>query len=318
MTGKHLKKYTYDISLDEGVGAKLVSWVTGLMVFFVTLTLALNFGLSSVVGVWVNGLSGTLTIEIKPPLSPADGGKITPQSQRAFEDSIRNVLAMLKSNPAVKTARQLSEPEIKDLIEPWLGQDSASGSGNAGNTALDAIPLPALIDIKLAPDADIGKLRTSLKLIEPDATIDNQDGALNNVKTLVGTASLFMLLLTAVIIALAIVTISGIVRSKLLIHQSEVETLHLIGASDEYIARQFRQHTLRGTLRGALAGLGCMLLTMLVIGAVTHTIESSFLPHLKLMPLQWAALLLLPLVSGSLIAHLTAQATVLKELSRLP
>ena len=257
MTGKHLKKYTYDISLDEGVGAKLVSWVTGLMVFFVTLTLALNFGLSSVVGVWVNGLSGTLTIEIKPPLSPADGGKITAQSQRAFEDSIRNVLAMLKSNPSVKTARQLSEPEIKDLIEPWLGQDSGSGSGNSGNTALDAIPLPALIDIKLTPDADIGKLRTSLKLIEPDATIDNQDGALNNVKTLVGTASLFMLLLTAVIIALAIVTISGIVRSKLLIHQSEVETLHLIGASDEYIARQFRQHTLRGTLRGALAGLGC-------------------------------------------------------------
>ena len=302
MTGKHLKKYTYDISLDEGVGARLVSWVTGLMVFFVTLTLTLNFGLSSVVGVWVNGLSGTLTIEIKPPLSPADGGKITAQSQRAFEDSIRNVLAMLKSNPSVKTARQLSEPEIKDLIEPWLGQDSGSGSGNSGNTALDAIPLPALIDIKL----------------KPDATIDNQDGALNNVKTLVGTASLFMLLLTAVIIALAIVTISGIVRSKLLIHQSEVETLHLIGASDEYIARQFRQHTLRGTLRGALAGLGCMLLTMLVIGAVTHTIESSFLPHLKLMPLQWAALLLLPLISGSLIAHLTAQATVLKELSRLP
>jgi len=312
MSGNHPKKYTYDISLDEGVGAGLVSWVTGLMVFFVTLTLALNFGLSSLAKTWVTGLSGTLTVEIKPPLPPEDGGKISPQSQQKFEDSIRNVLAMLKNNAAVSAARQLSEPEIKNLIEPWLGQDTG------GSASLDAIPLPALIDVKLAPNADVAKLRTSLKIIEPDATIDNQSDTLNNVKTLVNTATLFMLLLTGVIVGLAVVTISGIVRSKLLIHQSEVETLHMIGASDEYIARQFRQHTLRGTLRGALAGLGCMLVTLFVIGAATHTIESSFLPHLKLMPLQWAALLLLPLVSGSIIAHLTAQATVLKELSRLP
>src|ERR1700744_5506217 len=98
MSGKHLKKYTYDISLDEGVGARLVSWVTGLMVFFVTLTLALNFGLSSIVKTWVSGLSGTLTVEIKPPLPPADGGRVSPQSQQKFENSIHNVLAMLKSN----------------------------------------------------------------------------------------------------------------------------------------------------------------------------------------------------------------------------
>lgn len=317
MSSKHLKKYKYDISLDEGVGARLVSWVTGLMVFFVTLTLALNFGLSSVVKTWVSGLSGTLTVEIKPPLPSADGGKVSPQSQQKFEDSIRNVLAMLKNNSSVKAARQLSDPEIKNLIEPWLGQDTGPGQ-SVDNGMLDAIPLPALIDVRLAPNTDIAKLSTNLKIIEPDATIDNQGGALSNVKTLVNTATLFMLLLTAVIVALAIVTISGIVRSKLLIHQSEVETLHLIGANDEYIARQFRQHTLRGTLRGALAGLCCLLLTLFAIGAVTHTLQSSFLPHLKLMPLQWTALLVLPLISGSLIAHLTAQATVLKELSKLP
>jgi cell division transport system permease protein len=316
MSGKHIKKYTYDISLDEGVGARLVSWVTGLMVFFVTLTLALNFGLSSVARTWVNGLSGTLTIEIKPPLPPADGGKVAPETQRAIEDSVRNVMGMLKNNASVTSARQLSEPEIKRLIEPWLGQDTTLGKADSG--ALDAIPLPALIDVKLSPEADVAKLRTSLKLIDAEATIDNQGDTLSNVKTLVNTATMFMLLLTGVIVGLAVVTISGIVRSKLLIHQSEVETLHLIGASDEYIARQFRQHTLRGTIRGALIGLACTLLTLIVIGAVTHTIDSGFLPHLRLMPLQWVAVLLLPLVSGSLIAHLTAQATVLKELSRLP
>jgi len=312
MPHKHIKKYTYDISLDEGVGARLVSWVTGLMVFFVTLTLAINFGLSSVARTWITGLSGTLTVEIKPPLSPTDGEKLSAQSQKKFDESVQNVLALLKNDPSVSEARQLTEPEIKRLIEPWLGQ--ATGQ----DAALDAIPLPALIDIKLTPNANVAKLESSVKNLEPSAAIDSQNDTLGNVKTLVNTATLFMLLLTGVIVALAVVTISGIVRSKLLIHQSEVETLHLIGASDEYIARQFRQHTLRGTLRGALAGLVCTLLTLFAIGAVTHTIGSSMLPHLKLMPVQWAILLVLPLLSGSLIAHLTAQATVLKELSRLP
>ena len=314
MSRKHLQKYTYDISLDEGVGARLVSWVTGLMVFFATLTLALNFGLSSIARTWVTGLAGTLTIEIKPPLSPADGEKISAQSQKKFDDSVSNVLSMLKRDASVSTAHRLPDSEIKRLIEPWLGQTA----DNTNDAALDAIPLPALIDVKLAPNANVARLETSIKNIEPAATVDSQSDTLGNVKTLVNTVTLFMLLLTVVIAALAVVTISGIVRSKLLIHQSEVETLHLIGASDEYIARQFRQHTLRGTLRGALAGLGCTLLTLFVIGGATHTIDSSLLPHLKLMPLQWATLLLLPLISGSLIAHLTAQATVLKELSRLP
>jgi cell division transport system permease protein len=226
------------------------------------------------------------------------------------------VLAFLKNSPAVSSSRQLPESEIKNLIEPWLGQTTGQGAGQ--NATLDAIPLPALIDVKLAPNADIARLESGIKTIEPSATIDKQNDTLDKVKTLVNTATLFMMLLTGAIVGLTIVTISGIVRSKLLIHQSEVETLHLIGASDEYIARQFRQHTLRGTLRGALIGVGCTLLTLFAISAATHTIESSILPHLKLMPLQWATLLLLPIVSGSLIAHLTAQATVLKELARLP
>src|SRR6202012_4076903 len=111
--------------------------------------------------------------------------------------------------------------------------------------------LPALLDVKLTPDANVARIESSIKAIEPTATVDSQSATLGNVKSLVNTANLFMFLLTGVIVALAVVTISGIVRSKLLIHQSEVETLHLIGPSDEYIARQFRQHTLRGTLRCA-------------------------------------------------------------------
>ncbi len=312
MSRKHFnKKYTYDISLDEGVGARMTSWVTGLMVFFATLTLALNFSLSTVAKAWMSSLSGTVTVEMKAPLLPLTDKTAAAEEQQKFQTGVHNVLAFLQKSPAVARARLMTGAEVKALIEPWLGQ------GNE-NTALDAIPLPTLIDVTLAPKADVALLTRNIRTIVPSALVDRQSATLNNVRMLSDTGTFFMLILTSIIGVLAIVTISGIVRSKMLIHRTEVETLHLIGASDEYIARQFRQHTLRGTLKGALIGVLCTVATLFALGHVTHLLDSGFLPHLKLMPAQWAMLLTLPVVTGCLIAHLTAQASVLRELAKLP
>lgn len=301
-------KYTYDLSLDEGVGSRLITWVTGLMVFFVTLALAVNFGVSAVTKNWVTGLSGTLTIEIKPPLNGTQDGKTDAQEQRKFDDSIRQTLSFLKNNPAVSEARLLTRNEVKSLIEPWLGQGSS----------IDSLPLPALIDIKLAPEADAEALQGALKILVPSAVVDSHTDTLDDIRALIRTVSLVVLLLTGVIILLAVVSIAGIVKAKLLIHQTEVKTLHLVGASDEYIARQFRQHTLRGTMKGALTGMTCTFITLFVVGTLTHAFDASFFSSLKTMSPQWALLILSPLLAGSLIAHLTAQATVLRELAKLP
>src|SRR3989304_1496837 len=203
MTRKLFKKYAYDIALDEGVGAHLVCLVTGLMVFFVTLALIVNLGLSTITQNWVTGLSGALTVEIKPPLTQTEDAKPSARDQERFDNSVRQVLTLLKNSPAVSESRQLTENEIKSLIEPWMGQDAA----------LDSIPLPALIDIKLAPNADVAELQSGIRTVAPSATIDSHTDTLDDVKALVNTATLFVFLLTGVIVLLAVVGISGIVRA---------------------------------------------------------------------------------------------------------
>jgi cell division transport system permease protein len=307
MTTVKQQKYQYDISLDEGTGAHLVTWVTGLMVFFVTLALAVNFAMSTVTQEWVTGLSGSLTVEIKPPMPLKGAAALTEAQQQEFNGAAEKILWLAGQHPAVKEAHQLTTAEIRALIQPWLGQNMS-----------DDLPLPALIDLKLNADADIERLQSDILALVPAAAIDSHTDTLDDVKTLVNTIRLFVFLLTGVIVTLAVVAISGIVRSKYSIHKQEVETLHLIGASNEYIARQFRRHTLEGTLKGALTGLSAMIATLLIIGAVTHTIDTAIFPHLKLMPGQWALLILSPLLAGTLIAHATAQRTVMKELARLP
>jgi cell division transport system permease protein len=291
-------KYRYDIALEQGMGPHLVAWVSGLMVFFVTLALAVNFGLSTMTQGWVDGLSGSLTVEINASPDPA--------LKKKFDADVRKVLDLAKQHPSVAQGRLLSNAEILKLVEPWLG-----------SRVPEDIALPALVDLTLTPGGDVQKLQRDILNVVPEAVVDGHAEILGDVRTLVGTARLFVVLLTGVIVALAVLSIAGVVRAKFSIHGQEVETLHLIGASDEYIARQFRHYTLKGALKGAFTGFAAMLIVLLAVGYITHTVDSAIFPHLRLMPLQWVMLILSPVLAGSFIAHITAQHAVMRELSKL-
>lgn len=298
------KKYTYDIALEDGVGRNLVSWITGLMVFFMTLALCVNLALNALADTWVSDLSGSLTIEIPPP--PA-GKNLTNVQRQTLKEKSDSVLQLASSHPAVSSARALTETEIRALVEPWLG----------GKISGD-LPLPALIDIRLSGTGDVAALQNEILTLTPEATVDTHQETLDDIGLLISAARTFVVLLTAVIALLAAAAIAGIVRAKLAIHHDEVETLHLIGASDEYIARQFRRHTLKGTVKGALGGVACMLLTLFALAHVTRGIDAAILPQVDFTPLYWAALVLGPLALGAVIAHVTAQATVARTLAKLP
>lgn len=288
--------YKYDIALDDGAGASLVTWITGLMVFFVTLALAANLMLNGVTQKWVSGLEGSLTVELQQDV--ADASITTKTAQR--------ILGLSERHPAVASARALPRKEIEAMIEPWLGGNIPSG-----------VTLPLLIDIKLNPEADIVKLQADIKAIAPQATIDTHDAMLDDVRILTTTARSFVVLLTAVIIALAAVTIAGIVGSKLAIHRPEVETLHLIGASDEYIARQFRHHTLKGTLKGSVFAVALVIVCMGILALIGARVDENMFPSFSPGWGDIAAILLLPVLCGCLIAHWTAQRTISRDLERM-
>lgn len=306
MATKVFQKYRYDIALESGAGAHLVAWVTGLMVFFMTLAFAVNIGLASVTQKWVSGLSDSITVELRAPAPEKNGDKQDSGARKSLDEKIKALVALGGKHNAVSAARALEDTDVRKLIEPWLG------------SAMPAdLPLPVLIDMKITPDADLAALKKDILKIAPTATVDTHDDTLQDVSTLVNTARIFVMMLSGVIMLLAIVAISGIVRAKLAIHHPEVETLHMIGAHDEYIARQFRHHTLKGTLKGAIVGVGAMLGTLYVVGRTTRSIDSAILPDISLSTAEWGMLVAAPVIIGTMIAHFTAQTTVLGALRRM-
>ena len=106
-------------------------------------------------------------------------------------------------------------------------------------------------------------------------------------------------------------------RMGLAIHGRVIELLHLVGAQDSYVAREFQRHALKLALRGGALGLLLAILTVFLIGRVLGGGEAAALPDFTLRPVEWALLALLPLVVAA-VAMVTARLTVLRTLSRMP
>ena len=96
-----------------------------------------------------------------------------------------------------------------------------------------------------------------------------------------------------------------------------IDLLHLLGAQDSYVARQFEAHALRLGLQGGLLGVFLAVVTVALVGHLLARSESGLLPDLSLDPMEWVMLLLLP-VGTSAIAMITARLTVLLSLARMP
>ena len=107
MAKKIFQKHRYDIALESGVGANLVSWATGLMVFFMTLALAVNIGLASITDNWVASLSGSVTVELQPPMLAEGKEKPDAEEQKAFEETAQKIAALGESHPALSAGRVL-------------------------------------------------------------------------------------------------------------------------------------------------------------------------------------------------------------------
>jgi cell division transport system permease protein len=123
-----------------------------------------------------------------------------------------------------------------------------------------------------------------------------------------------------VVLLIGIATTGTVVfatRAGLAVHMDAIETLHVIGATDDYIARQFQARSLSLALRGGMLGLMLAILTLASVAGLAGQFEGPLMPRMAVTPTLWAGLAALPL-GVSVIATLTARLTVIKALRRMP
>lgn len=288
-----------DVPLGGDASSRFLPWITGLMVYLAVVALAMTMVLADASEDWRAGLSGTLTVQIMPDAGAGADG---------LDARTRAATVLLRATPGVRHARVLTDDQIAALLAPWLG----SGAMAAG------LPMPRLIDVSLAAGAvlDTAALGVRLAAAVPGASLDDHAVWLDRLLALIGAIEVVALVALALIGLAGVTIVVFTTRSGLAIHEDVVMVLHMIGARDSYIARQFQIHVLGLALKGGLIGFACAAATFAALGAVSAGIGETLMPELSLSARQWGVLAALPLVAAA-IGTATARLTVMRAIGRM-
>lgn len=291
------RKRRYDIPLEKGAGGRFLMLLVCLMTVLGMIALSGTFALSAMKERWTSGLENQLTVEI--PAQDQDGQSIDADALKREAQAIKSIL---DKQSGVTEARILTDKEMQALVEPWLGKDAILGQ----------IPMPALISVKLADGnpALLDKLRKDIHAAVPSARLDTHEEWLSDLVRFTGALRMGAVILALVIGFTVVVAIAGAIRARMAEYKKEVELLHLMGAPDNYIARQFQNHTLRLCFKGGLCGVVIGAAALKATGWIYGRMDINLLPDFSLGHTHMALLAALPLLIA-LLAFGTARRTVL-------
>lgn len=286
-----------DLPLDRDAHSRFLPWLIAFMVFLAVLAMAGMLMLNSVAKRWDQGVTGTLTVQISPSEDPAED-----------DIRLRAALTVLASTKAIDRYEVMSDSRVLKLLEPWLG-----GVANS-----EELPLPRLIDVELhsGVDLDAGVLAERLAEKVPGSSVDDHRIWLERLVSLIRTVQT---LATMVLVFIGMATVGTVIfttRTGLAIHREAIEVLHLIGAQDTYIARQFARRALSLGLTGGLLGLLLGIPTLMGIGYLIGRMDGFLVPSLHLAAYHWVLVGLLP-IGVAFIAMTTARLTVLRSLGKM-
>ncbi len=286
-----------DLPMNEDTLARFLPWLIAFMVFLSALALAGMLVLHDAVQRWDTGLKATITVQVPPG---AD----------AREDDLRleQVLSVLAAKPGVERYETMSRESLFALLKPWIGE-----AGQAQD-----LPIPMLIDVTVDRDTvvDIDLLAKELQARVPGVSVDDHRVWLSQLVRLV---TVIQVLAWCVLGLIALATMGTVVfttRTGLAIHREAIEVLHLIGAQDAYIARQFAARALALGLKGGFLGLALAAPTLAGIGYLASETGATMIPKPDFGFFQVVGFVLLP-VAVAFLAMITARATVMRNLKRM-
>lgn len=290
-----------DLPLERDASGRFLPWLVAVMVFLAALALLCAMIMNRAVEHWDKGLAGRVTIQVpRAGSAPAEPGS---------GPAVDRVIDLLLATSGVVSAQVLEPDEVVRLLEPWLGPEAGTAD----------LPLPVLIAVTVDPAAapDLERLGREVAEAAPGAVLDDHQVWLGKLRDLARSLQLVAGLVVLLVGAGAVAIVVFATRMGLSIHGQVIELLHLIGAQDSYVARQFQAHAWTLALRGGVLGLALAAVPVVLIGRMLERTEAVLLPEFSLRGLEWAVLAVLPIVVA-LVAMLTARLTVLRTLGRMP
>jgi cell division transport system permease protein len=194
---------------------------------------------------WQRQIADEITIQIKPT------------DDMDVDATVARAVDIATQVPGVVSATAISKAESTALLEPWLGSDFDIGD----------LPIPRLVAVQIADDADLAALAARLRQEIPTASLDDHGQWLQRLSAMARVMTLVGLVVLGLVFAATALCVVFATRGAMAGNRNVIEVLHFVGAEDSYVAREFQRHFLLLGLKGASIGggiaVGLFLLTSL-------------------------------------------------------
>ena len=218
------------------------------------------------------------------------------------------VLQFMENVTGVKSVRVLGPDDIEKLMTPWLGN----------KVDISELPIPALLDIGLKDDGSINydEVTRGLKQITPNASIDNHRLWLNRLLKFASSLKHIALLVLLMVAGICALSIYYSTRTSLWINRESLEILHVVGALDKYIAKQYALNYAKIGFFAGVIGLFVAIPCIILIGKYGISTGSGLINGAELSLFAWVLIMITPLLSSA-YSMITSYITVKKSLEKM-
>ncbi len=286
-----------DIPFARDDANRFLPAIVAVMVAITALLLAVGISFAGSLSSQQRDVAGSIQIQITA-------------NEKARAEIESSLATILRTTPGVKDMVVLKREEVSRLLKPWLG-DAAT---------LEAVTLPILVDVKIDPNAnppfDAPRLMSAMKDKKIEGRIATPQSWLGDLAKALGLAQVTLMLLSTCLIASLVGLAVLVARTALRLHFKVVNLLHLFGATDEYILRQFQFHTGMLIGRGALIGASVAAFLLLLANVMSTKMKNPVLPEIHFSAVHIALFIVLPLFIA-LVSLVATRLTVQSMLHRM-
>jgi cell division transport system permease protein len=239
----------------SSIAGRALVTVIAIMTFLAALTAGTAMLIADSAQDWRGEIGREMTIQVRPVVG------------RDIEADTTSAVAAARGITGVADVYAYTKAQSEELLQPWLGS----------GLDLSELPVPRLIVVKLTRNAklDVDALRKTVLDKVPNATIDDHRLWLERLSIMAGTVVvvatiIFVLVMLAMVLAVGFAT-----RGAMAGNREIIEVLHLVGAADGYISRQFQRHFFRLGLRGGAIGGGAAILIFILAGSLSALMRAT-------------------------------------------
>jgi cell division transport system permease protein len=273
------------------------------MCYLACLAIGALLMINQAVETWTRGLSREVTVQIRE----TTGTNMDVKLEQAEK--------ILRKTPGIATLDILDREQGVELLRPWLG-----------DADLAHLPVPRLIRVTVDQTSppDFETLAAKLKAAVDGAGLDTHQRWATELTRMATVMSSLSWLILALICLSAVAIVIFASRAVLEANNAVVDILHLVGATDSYIARQFYRRFILAGFWAGIIGLSLAAITFLAFSlsgdpAVNAVAAASrtLLYGTDTIPWRTYASLLAVPPAATIIALLTSRLTLMQILLKI-